>query len=120
MGASNSGSQMLTRVPSGAGAPAMVSVPTKMWGSSLLSRLGNGVGAGVGVGGGIGVAVGTGVGAGVAVGMGVGMAVGTGVGVGVAVGIGVGGVVVRLTPEAQADKANISAINTNNVLVSFI
>jgi hypothetical protein len=68
----------------------------------------------------MGVAVGTGVGTGVAIGMGVGMAVGTGIEVGAVVGTGVGGVVVRLTPEAQADRANTHAIITNNVLVSFI
>jgi hypothetical protein len=40
--------------------------------------------------------------------------------VGTLVGTRVGGVVVRLTPEAHADKANSSAIITKKVFVSFI
>ena len=110
-----------TSVPSGAGAPLMVTLPTNTWGSSLLSRSGSGSGTGTGVAVGCGVAVGNGVGVGwgVAVGAGVGVAVGVAVGAGVAVGVGgtgVGGVVVRLTSDAHAAKTNSNeAMATTNL-----
>jgi len=66
------------------------------------------VGASVAVGAGVGVAAGTGV------------AVGTGTGVGVLVGTGVGGVVVLLTPEAQADRTNNKTATKRRDLVGFI
>jgi len=101
----------------------MVTVPTKTWGNSLLSRAGRGVGAGLGVGVGSGVGVGVGTGVGVAVGTGVGVAVGVGVGCGVGVsatGIGVGGVVVRDTLEAHAEKTNNKATTAKIALANFI
>ena len=109
-GVSNWLSQTETSVPSGAGAPSIVTAPTNTWGSSLLSRSGSGSGAGTGVavGNGVGVGNGVAVGTGVAVGDGVGVAVGSGVGVAVG-GIGVGGVVVRLTSDAQAARTNTKA-----------
>jgi len=126
IGASKWAIQTVTSVPFGAGSPSMVTVPTNTWGGLLLSRTGNGVGAGLGVGGGIGVNVEVGTSVGVGVGTGVGVAVGTGTGtgtgtaVGVLVGRGVGGVVVRLTPEAHADKTNNSDTSKIMVLVGFI
>ena len=55
-------------MPSGAGSPPIVIVPTKTWGNSLLSRSGSDVGMGVGLGAGVGVGMEVGVGAGLAVG----------------------------------------------------
>ena len=116
-------------MPSGAGSPPIVIVPTKTWGNSLLSRSGSGVGMGVGVGTGIGVGIEVGVGAGVAVGSEVaigdemGVGVGFGVGEGASVGIGAGGVTGLLTPVAHAGNINISraiaAIKTVHFIWSY-
>ena len=80
----------LTRVPSGAGDPSMVTVPTSIWGGRSWpswSKFGTGVGGGVGVTIpierlGVAVAVGA------TVGVDSGVAVGAAVGVGTAVAVG--------------------------------
>ena len=132
MGPSNSAIHTLTSVPSGAGIPPRVTLPTKTWGISkgILGGSGSsGGGVGVAVGSGVGVgnrvAVGTGVdvgtGVGVAVGVSVGVGVGRGVGVSAAGGIAVGnGSVVRLTSDAQADSTNSNTATAKIALIDFI
>ena len=136
MGPSNSAIHTLTSVPSGAGIPPKVTLPTKTWGISkgILGGSGSsGGGVGVAVGSGVGVgnrvAVGTGVdvctgvgvAVGVAVGVGVGVGVGRGVGVSAAGGIAVGnGSVVRLTSDAQAANTNSNTATAKIALIDFI
>lgn len=136
MGPSNSAIHTLTSVPSGAGIPPRVTLPTKTWGISkgILGGSGSsGGGVGVAVGSGVGVgnrvAVGTGVDVGTVVGVAVGVAVGVGVGVGVGRGVGVsaaGGIAVgngsgvRLTSDAQADNTNNNTATAKIALIDFI
>lgn len=134
MGPSNSAIHTLTSVPSGAGIPPKVTLPTKTWGISkgVLGGSGSsGGGVGVAVGSGVGVGSGVAVGAGVDVGAGVGVAVGVAVGVGVGVEGGVGvsaaggiavgnGSVVRLTSDAQADSTNNNTATAKIALIDFI
>ena len=138
MGPSNSAIHTLTSVPSGAGIPPKVTLPTKTWGISkgILGGSGSsGGGVGVAVGSGVGVgnrvAVGAGVGVGTGVGVAVVVAVGVGVGVDVGVGRGVGvsaaggiavgnGSVVRLTSDAQADSTNNNTATAKIALIDFI
>ena len=134
MGPSNSAIHTLTSVPSGAGIPPRVTLPTKTWGISkgILGGSGSsGGGVGVAVGSGVGVGNRVAIGAGVGVGTGVGVAVGVAVGVGVGVGRGVGvsaaggiavgnGSVVRLTSDAQADNTNSNTATAKIALIDFI
>ncbi len=146
MGPSNSAIHTLTSVPSGAGIPLKVTLPTKTWGiidasATLGGRGSSGGGVGVAVGRGVGVGNRVAVGSGVDVGTGVGTGVGTevcigiGIGVGVAVGVGVGrgvgvsaaggiavgnGSVVRLTSDAQADNTNNNTTTAKIALIDFI
>ena len=142
MGPSNSAIHTLTSVPSGAGIPLKVTLPTKTWGiidaSATLGGRGSSgggvgvaVGSGVGVGnrvaGGSGVDVGTGVGTGVGIGVGIGVGVAVGVGVGRGVGVSAAGgtvvgngSVVRLTSDAQADSTNNNTATAKIALIDFI
>ena len=103
----------------------MVTLPTKTWGGSLLSRSGSGANGGMGVAVGKVVAVGTGVavgaGGGVTVGSGMWVAVGSGRGVNVLRGTSVGnGSGVLGVPEAQAVKTKTNVITAKIALIGFI